>query len=73
MAYFEDVDGQIRRMIARDLEIAPAEVTDHFRWMDHMGPEDAGWFLSEIQGHFADTELFPWKVGEEFATVGALI
>jgi len=77
VAYFEDVSGQIRRMVARETAEDISNITDDFRWIEKTTPEDAGWFLARIQRQFAKTTFFKTAMTdadlEQIATVGGLV
>ena len=72
----QDTSEIVRRMLATDLRVDKAILTDDFRWVDETTEEDAGWFLAELQDKFGatlfDSDISPTQL-EKIATVRGLI
>ncbi len=76
----------VRKMLAAELQVEEAFLKEDFRWLELLGPEDAGIFLSELNEVFtripngfsfgAGDQLFHTfgdaNLLEEIATVGGL-
>ena len=73
-------------MLAAWLKVPEASLTDDFRWLDAIGVEDGGWFLTRINDALAEIPLgFSFGAGklvfrdndaemlEQIATVGGLV
>ena len=80
------IDERVRQILARALDVEPSALTPDFHWLDAMGVEDTGWFLSDLEGEFTTLpQGFSFGDGqrlfnhlnadqlEKIATVGGLI
>jgi hypothetical protein len=54
----ENTGDKVRRVLAHELRVSESLLTNDFRWIDEVTPEDAGWVLTAVQDAFGSTQLF---------------